>query len=143
MFTRVGAGAAYGTAKSGMGILVVGTIHPELIMRSILPAIMAGIVGLFGLIVDLMILSAFSRFKYPLYAGALHMGAGFCVGFSGLASAISIGIIGDAGIRGVAQQPRLFIGMVLLLIFAEVLGIYGLIIALSMVANAGFDLTCK
>jgi len=33
--------------------------------------------------------------------------------------------------------------MLLLLIFAEVLGIYGLIIALSMVAKASADLTCK
>ena len=34
----------------------------------------------------------------------------------------AIGIVGDAGVRGSAQQPRLFVGMILILIFAEVLG---------------------
>ena len=34
----------------------------------------------------------------------------------------AIGIVGDAGVRGTAQQPRLFVGMILILIFAEVLG---------------------
>lgn len=36
----------------------------------------------------------------------------------------AIGIVGDAGVRGSAQQPRLFVGMILILIFAEVLGAY-------------------
>lgn len=37
-------------------------------------------------------------------------------------SSFSIGIVGDAGVRGMAQQPRSFAPMVLILIFAEVLG---------------------
>lgn len=37
----------------------------------------------------------------------------------------AIGIVGDAGVRGSAQQPRLFVGMILILIFAEVLGTLG------------------
>lgn len=37
----------------------------------------------------------------------------------------AIGIVGDAGVRGTAQQPRLFVGMILILIFAEVLGMLG------------------
>lgn len=39
-----------------------------------------------------------------------------------LESSFAIGIVGDAGVRGTAQQPRLFVGMILILIFAEVLG---------------------
>lgn len=37
-------------------------------------------------------------------------------------TSFAIGIVGDAGVRGTAQQPRLFVGMILILIFAEVLG---------------------
>jgi len=65
----------------------------------------------------------------------MHFGAGLAVGFSGLAAGFAIGIVGDAGVRGTAQQPRLFVGMILILIFAEVLGLYGLIIALIMSAK--------
>ena len=35
---------------------------------------------------------------------------------------LAIGIVSDAGVRGAAQQPRLYVGMILVLIFAEVLG---------------------
>jgi len=57
------------------------------------------------------------------------------VGLSGLAAGFAIGIIGDAGVRGNAQQPKLFIAMILMLIFAEVLGLYGLITALVLVVK--------
>jgi len=60
------------------------------------------------------------------------MGAGLSVYLSAMAAGFAIGIVGDAGVRGTAQQPKLFVGMVLMLIFAEVLGLYGLITALVM-----------
>ena len=66
------------------------------------------------------------------YRGFIHLGAGLSVGFSGLAAGFAIGIVGDAGVRGTAQQPRLFVGMILILIFAEVLGLYGLIVAIYL-----------
>lgn len=55
----------------------------------------------------------------------------------------AIGIVGDAGVRGTAQQPRLFVGMILILIFAEVLGLYGLIVALLMNSKATQDVSCN
>ena len=70
------------------------------------------------------------------------MAAGLCVGLSGLAAGIAIGIVGDAGVRATAQQPRLFVGMVIILIFAEVLGLYGLIISLIINSKATADMTC-
>ena len=48
------------------------------------------------------------------------------VGLSGLAAGFAIGIVGDAGVRGTAQQPRLFVGMILILIFAEVSSVFKL-----------------
>lgn len=39
---------------------------------------------------------------------------------SGLAAGIAIGIVGDVGTRALGQQPKLFVGMILILIFAEV-----------------------
>jgi len=63
------------------------------------------------------------------------MGAGLSVGLSGLGAGIAIGIVGDAGVRGTAQQPRLYVGMILILIFAEVLALYGLIVALVMIVK--------
>ncbi|XP_065210774.1 V-type proton ATPase 16 kDa proteolipid subunit c-like [Planococcus citri] len=124
-------GAAYGTAKSGTGIAAMSVMRPEAIMKSIIPVVMAGIIAIYGLIVAILVISAIDGpEKYTLYKGFLHLGSGISVGFSGLAAGFAIGIVGDAGVRGTAQQPRLYVGMILILIFAEVLGLYGLIVAI-------------
>jgi len=128
-------GAAYGTAKSGTGIAAMSVMRPELIMKSIIPVVMAGIIAIYGLVVAVLIGSSISQ-EYKLYASYLHLGAGLSVGLSGLAAGFAIGIVGDAGVRGTAQQPRLFVGMILILIFAEVLGLYGLIVALIMYSRS-------
>jgi V-type H+-transporting ATPase proteolipid subunit len=60
------------------------------------------------------------------------LGAGLSVGGAGLAAGITIGDAGSCAIRGVILQPKFFIGMILILIFAEVLGLYGLIVSLIL-----------
>jgi V-type H+-transporting ATPase proteolipid subunit len=126
-------GAAYGTAKSGTGIAAMSVMRPELIMKSIIPVVMAGIIAIYGVVVSVLIAGQLKDSKeYSLYKGFVHLGAGLSVGLSGLAAGYAIGIVGDAGVRGTAQQPRLFVGMILILIFAEVLGLYGLIVAIYL-----------
>lgn len=128
-------GAAYGTAKSGTGIAAMSVMRPELIMKSIIPVVMAGIIAIYGVVVAVLIAGQLSPEGYTLYKGFVHLGAGLAVGLSGLAAGYAIGIVGDAGVRGTAQQPRLFVGMILILIFAEVLGLYGLIVAIYLYAK--------
>jgi len=125
-------GAAYGTAKSGTGISAMAVMKPELIMKSVIPVVMAGIIAIYGLVVAVVIIQDIPSQDYTLYKSFLHLGAGLSVGLSGMAAGFAIGIVGDAGVRGTAQQPRLFVGMILILIFAEVLGLYGLIVALIL-----------
>ncbi|BCS15730.1 H(+)-transporting V0 sector ATPase subunit c [Aspergillus luchuensis] len=83
---------------------------------------MAGILGIYGLVVSVLIANNLAQ-EMALFA---------------------IGIVGDAGVRGTAQQSRLYVGMILILIFAEVLGLYGLIVALLMNSRAGVvDFKCS
>lgn len=49
-------GAAYGTAKSGIGISTMGVLKPEMIMKSIVPIVMAGILGIYGLIIAVILI---------------------------------------------------------------------------------------
>merc|ERR1712025_995696 len=127
-------GAAYGTAKSGVGVSAMGVMRPELVMRSIIPVVMAGVIGIYGLIIAVITQTMITTGagSYSLYNGFAHLAGGLAGGLSGLAAGMAIGIVGDAGVRATAQQPRLFVGMILILIFAEALGLYGLIIALIM-----------
>merc|ERR1712241_1207681 len=136
-------GAAYGTAKSGVGISSMGIMNPGLIMRNIIPVVMAGVLGIYGLIVAVIIQGAVEpptagggTSTYSLHTGFAHLAAGLCCGLSGLAAGMAIGIVGDAGVRAVGQQEKLFVGMILILIFAEALGLYGLIVALILSQNS-------
>ncbi|KAI8054370.1 V-type ATPase [Syncephalis plumigaleata] len=123
-------GAAYGTAKAGI----------ELIMKSLIPVVMAGIIAVYGMVTSVLIAGSLNPTSpYSLYAGMVHLGAGLAVGFTGLCAGYCIGIVGDSCVRSYARQPRMFVTMVLILIFAEVLGLYGLIVALIMNTKATSD----
>ncbi|KAG0089292.1 H(+)-transporting V0 sector ATPase subunit c [Podila epicladia] len=128
-------GAAYGTAKSGVGLTSMGVLRPDLIMKGVVPIIMAGIIGIYGLVVSVLIGNGIEQ-RMALYAGFIQLGAGLSVGLAGMAAGFAVGIVGDAGVRASAQQPRLFTGMILVLIFAEVLALYGLIVALILNTKA-------
>lgn len=139
----------------------MGVMHPGLVMKNIIPVVMAGVLGIYGLIVAVIIQGSSKYFfktklnffyysflliffqlvtvpaadgttKYSSFTGYAHMAAGLCCGLSGLAAGMAIGIVGDAGVRAVGQQDKLFVGMILILIFAEALGLYGLIVALIL-----------
>ena len=55
-------GASYGTAKAGVGIASVGVLKNELIFKSLIPVIMAGILSIYGLIIA-VILQGQSKFE--------------------------------------------------------------------------------
>ena len=59
-------GAAYGTAKSGVGIASMGVLKPDLIMKSIIPVVMAGIIAIYGLVVAVLIAGNIEP-NYSLY----------------------------------------------------------------------------
>lgn len=130
-------GAAYGTAKSGVGISSMGVMNPGLVMRNIIPVVMAGVLGIYGLIVGVILQGQISQpsnqaTKYSSFTGYAHLASGLCCGLSALAAGMAIGIVGDAGVRAVGQQEKLFVGLILILIFAEALGLYGLIVAIIL-----------
>ncbi|KAJ4965351.1 hypothetical protein NE237_017200 [Protea cynaroides] len=123
-------GAAYGTAKSGVGVASMGVMRPELVMKSIVPVVMAGVLGIYGLIIAVIISTGINpkAKSYYLFDGYAHLSSGLACGLAGLSAGMAIGIVGDAGVRANAQQPKLFVGMILILIFAEALALYGLIV---------------
>lgn len=126
-------GSAYGAAKSGIGVAYLGITAPEKIMRGIVPVIMAGILGIYGLIIAVIINNNIhADSTYSSYAGFMHLGAGVAAGMASLGAGLSIGVVGDTAARSYGKQDQIFVAMVLMLIFSEALGLYGLIIALLM-----------
>lgn len=205
-----------------MGVCNMGVDHPQGIIKNIVPIVMAGVLGIYGLIVSVIITQAVSTpdqnayNTYSAYNGYTHVrvktkqttlrklfsplssdgvhnlhlslslvcfviifffsrqqfAAGLCCGLSCLAAGGTIGVLGDAGVRafglkasagrkwfwegdmggddaggaggggaddvaGMKQTPteaanKLYVGMLIMLIFSEALALYGLIVALIL-----------
>merc|ERR1711920_376922 len=49
------AGSAYGTGKAALGISTIGVAKPEIVMKNIIPIVMAGVLGIYGLIIAVII----------------------------------------------------------------------------------------
>ncbi|KAG4917493.1 hypothetical protein JHK85_055774 [Glycine max] len=64
-----GMGATYGTTKSGVGVASIGVMRSELVMKSIVPVVMA------------------------------QLSSGLACGLVGLSAGMAIGIVGNAGVR--------------------------------------------
>lgn len=86
-----------------------------------MPPILAGILAIYGLVVAVVISSTLKE-KVALHTSFMQLSAGLSVGLCCLSAGFCIGIVGDAGVRATGQQPRMFVGMMMMLIFAEVLG---------------------
>lgn len=48
-------GSAYGTARAGVGIAAIGIHRADLVYKSLIPVVMAGILGIYGLIIAVII----------------------------------------------------------------------------------------
>lgn len=168
-------GSAWGTWRAGIGICQMGVNHPQGVIRNIIPIVMAGVLGIYGLIVAVILTQAVlppsqdaMANQYSSYNGYVHLAAGLCCGLSCLAAGGTIGILGDTGVRafglkitngrawywdeatafaaggedmggggdsgnsGPEAANKLYVGMLIMLIFSEALALYGLIVALIL-----------
>lgn len=165
-------GSAWGTWKAGVGVCKMGTIYPQGVIKNIVPIVMAGVLGIYGLIVSVIIIQSIStpdgeqNNTYSVFNGYAHLAAGLCCGLSGLAAGGTIGVIGDVGVQSFGQKAsggkrswlsdsatedagmgggstlaaedanKLYVGLLIMLIFSEALALYGLIVALIVSQNS-------
>lgn len=149
----------WGTWKSGVSLLNTGIQHPGSVMKNVIPIVMAGVIGIYGLIVAVILAGNIpaptvgtGENIYSVFTGMAHLCAGLCCGLSGLAAGGCIGIIGDYGVRSVGyrssnisvifstdkssgfdggdddgagsgDENKLFVGMLIMLIFSEALAL--------------------
>ena len=128
-------GSAYGTAKSGMGIASMSVTRPHLAFKGMVPVIMAGILSIYGLIVSILIAQNVKMGEVGTAGPALAakaLSAGLACGLSQVFSGYAIGLVGEQGVISYGQNEAIFMALILILIFAEVLGLYGMIIAIIL-----------
>ena len=120
-------GTAYGTAKSGMGIASLSVTRPQLAFKSIIPIIMAGILSIYGLIIAILLSGNIDIKQETAYKPFMLLAAGMVSGFSNVAAGYAIGLVGERGVKYYAINESIFVALILILIFAEVLGLFGMI----------------
>lgn len=94
--------------------MAMGVRSPELLMKNVIPVVMAGVLGIYGLIVAVILNGKFTKPitgsfgsgepTYSQYNAFAHLAAGLCCGLCSLASGLAIGISADAGTRAIGAQ---------------------------------------
>ena len=93
-----------------MSLVHTGIRHPASVMKNVIPIVMAGVIGIYGLIVAVILGQSITKpnhdrnNSYSIYSGLAHLCAGLCCGVSGLVAGGCIGIVGDAGVRAVGYR---------------------------------------
>ena len=92
----------------------MGIRSPELLMKNIIPVVMAGVLGIYGLIVGVILNGKFTKPElgtgyatYSQYTAFCHLAAGLCCGLTALSSGVAIGISADAGTRAIGAQSQM------------------------------------
>jgi V-type H+-transporting ATPase 16kDa proteolipid subunit len=75
-------GSAVGISKAGIGISSMGVLKPEKIVRGIIPVVMAGILGIYGLVVAVLLIQTIPAVAndYSFFRGFSHLASGLCCG---------------------------------------------------------------
>ena len=89
-------------AKSGVGILTMGVSKPEIIIKSFIPVIMTGILGIYGLIVAVILKQNIKQESYTIFDGWIHLASRLWCGLSSLDAGIAIGIAVNTDVRALA-----------------------------------------
>ncbi|MEM0458068.1 MAG: V-type ATP synthase subunit K [Sulfolobales archaeon] len=65
------------------------------------------------------------------------IGAGLAIGLAAIGAGLAIGIAGASGFSAMAEKPELFGRVFLIIVLAEGLGIYGLIVSILLILLGG------
>eukprot|EP00871_Galdieria_phlegrea_P004917 jgi/Galph1/5426/GphlegSOOS_G4040.1 len=124
-------GAAWGIFITGSSLMGAAIKEPRIQSKNLISVIFCEAVAIYGVIMAIILQSKLADGTTPTaYAGYGLFAAGLTVGLSNLACGLCVGVTGSSCALADAQDPQLFVKILIVEIFASALGIFGIIVGI-------------